>query len=44
MPEALNYSAEEFYQKLLEEKEKKQNEQQNGQKQEQGDGQGTRSK
>lgn len=30
MPEALNYSAEEFYQKLLEEKEKKQNEQQNG--------------
>ena len=35
MPEALNYSAEEFYQKLLEEKEKKQN----GQKQEQGDGQ-----
>ena len=33
MPEALNYSAEEFYQKLLEEKEKKQNEQQNGQKQ-----------
>ena len=39
MPEALNYSAEEFYQKLLEEKEKKQNEQQNGQKQEQGDGQ-----
>ena len=26
MPEALNYSAEEFYQKLLEEKEKKQNE------------------
>ena len=31
MPEALNYSAEEFYQKLLEEKEKKQNEQQNGQ-------------
>lgn len=39
MPEALNYSAEEFYQKLLEEKEKKQNEQQNGQKQGQGDGQ-----
>lgn len=39
MPEALNYSAEEFYQKLLEEKEKEQNEQQNGQKQEQGDGQ-----
>ena len=39
MPEALNYSAEEFYQKLLEEKEKKQNEQQNGQKQEQEDGQ-----
>lgn len=35
MPEALNYSAEEFYQKLLEEKEKKQN----GQKQGQGDGQ-----
>ncbi len=31
MPEALNYSAEEFYQKLLEEKEKKQNEQENGQ-------------
>ena len=39
IPEALNYSAEEFYQKLLEEKEKKQNKQQNGQKQEQGDGQ-----
>ena len=37
MPEALNYSAEEFYQKLLEEKEK--NEQQTGQKLEQGDGQ-----
>ena len=37
MPEALNYSAEEFYQKLLEEKEKKQKEQQNEQKQEQGD-------
>lgn len=39
MPEALNYSAEEFYQKLLEENEKKQNEQQSKQKQEQGDGQ-----
>ena len=37
MPEALNYSAEEFYQKLLEEKEKKQNEQQSGQNQNQGD-------
>ena len=37
MPEALNYSAEEFYQKLLEEKEKKQKEQQNEQKQEQED-------
>ncbi len=35
MPEALNYSAEEFYQKLLQEKEKKQQEQQNGQNQEQ---------
>ena len=39
MPEALNYSAEEFYQKLLKEKEMKQNEQQSGQNQEQGDGQ-----
>ena len=39
MPEALNYSAEEFYQKLLQEKEKKQQEQSNGQNQEQGDGQ-----
>ena len=37
MPEALNYSAEELYQKLLEEKEKKQKEQQNEQKQEQED-------
>ena len=37
MPEALNYSSEEFYQKLL--KEKKQNEQQNKQKQEQGNAQ-----
>ena len=37
MPEALNYSAEELYQKLLEEKEKKQKEQQNQQKQEQED-------
>ena len=35
MPEALNYSAEEFYQKLLEEQEKKQNEQQNKQRNEQ---------
>ncbi len=34
MPEALNYSAEEFYQKLLEENEKKQNEQQNDNEQE----------
>lgn len=39
MPEALNYSAEEFYQILLKEKEKKQQEQNNGQNQEQGDGQ-----
>ena len=30
MPEALNYSAEEFYQKLLQEKEKQQQEQSNG--------------
>ncbi len=39
MPEALNYSAEEFYQKLLEEQEKEQNEQQGKQNQEQRDGQ-----
>lgn len=39
MPEALNYSAEEFYQKLLEEKEEKQKKQQNGQNQEQEEGQ-----
>lgn len=39
MPEALNYSAEEFYQKLLEEKEKKQNEQRSGQEKKQEDGQ-----
>lgn len=39
MPEALNYSAEEFYQKLLQEKEKKEQEQKNNQNQEQGDGQ-----
>ena len=38
MPEALNYSAEEFYQKLLQEKEKQQQEQSNGQNQEQGEG------
>lgn len=37
MPEALNYSAEEFYQKLLQEKEKKEQEQKNNQNQ--GDGQ-----
>lgn len=40
MPEALNYSAEEFYQILLQEKEKKQNEQNNGQKQDNGQGSG----
>ena len=39
MPEAVNYSAEEFYQKLLQEKEKEQQEQSNGQNQKQGDGQ-----
>ena len=39
MPEALNYSAEEFYQKLLEEKEKKQKEQPNNQSQKNGKGQ-----
>ena len=39
MPEALNYSAEEFYQILLQEKEKKQNEQNNGQNQKQDNGQ-----
>ena len=39
MPEALDYSAEEFYQKLLEEKEKKEKEQNNNQNQERGDGQ-----
>ncbi|HBC84344.1 MAG TPA: hypothetical protein DCZ30_02575 [Clostridiales bacterium] len=39
MPEALNYSAEEFYQKLLQEKEKKEQEQKNNQNQEQEDGQ-----
>lgn len=39
MPEALDYSAEEFYQKLLKEKEKKEQEQKNNQNQEQGDGQ-----
>lgn len=43
MPEALDYSAEEFYQKLLQEKEKKEQEQKNNQNQnqdqEQGDGQ-----
>lgn len=33
MPEALNYSAEEFYQKLLQEKEKKEQEQKNNQNQ-----------
>ncbi len=37
MPEALNYSAEEFYQKLLQEKKKKEQEQKNNQNQ--GDGQ-----
>ena len=37
MPEALDYSAEEFYQKLLQEKEKKEQEQKNNQNQEQGD-------
>lgn len=36
MPEALNYSAEEFYQKLLQEKEKKEQDQKNNQNQEQG--------
>ena len=47
MPEALNYSAEEFYQKLLQEKEKKEQEQKNnqnqgnGQKQEQDNQQGS---
>ncbi len=35
MPEALEYSAEEFYQKLLQEKEKKEQEQKNNQNQEQ---------
>ena len=39
MPEALDYSADEFYQKLLQEKEKKEQEQKNNQNQEQGDGQ-----
>lgn len=39
MPEALDYSAEEFYQKLLQEKEKKEQQQKNNQNQEQGDGQ-----
>lgn len=45
MPEALDYSAEEFYQKLLQEKEKKEQEQKNNQnqnqnqEQEQGEGQ-----
>lgn len=39
MPEALDYSVEEFYQKLLQEKEKKEQEQKNIQNQEQGDGQ-----
>ena len=39
MPEALDYSAEEFYQKLLQEKEKKEQEQKNNQNQEQEDGQ-----
>ena len=41
MPEALNYSAEEFYQKLLQEKERREQEQNNNQNcnQEQGDGQ-----
>ncbi len=37
MPEALNYSAEEFYQILLQEKEKKEQEQRNNQNKEQGD-------
>ncbi len=37
MPEALDYSAEEFYQKLLQEKEKKEQEQKNKQNQEQGE-------
>ena len=37
MQEALDYSAEEFYQKLLQEKEKKEQEQKNNQNQEQGD-------
>lgn len=37
MPEALDYSAEEFYQKLLQEKEKKEQEQKNNQNQEQGE-------
>ena len=35
MPEALDYSAEEFYQKLLQEKEKKEQEQKNNQNQNQ---------
>ena len=39
MPEALDYSEEEFYQKLLQEKEKKEQEQKNNQNQEQEDGQ-----
>ena len=39
MPEALDYSAEEFYQTLLQEIEKKEQEQKNNQNQEQGDGQ-----
>ncbi len=39
MPEALDYSAEEFYQKLLQEKEKKEQEQKNNQNQKQEDGQ-----
>ena len=38
MPEALNYSAEEVYQKLLQEKENRQQEQNKGKNQEQGDG------
>ncbi len=39
MPEALDYSAEEFYQKLLQEKEKKEQEQKNNQNQNQEQGQ-----
>lgn len=40
MPEALDYSAEEFYQKLLKEKEKKEQEQKNNQNSDEGKSQG----